>query len=95
MYIREAAEMLHRQPATLRQWERSGLLPKKLHPKRSDRGWRYWTATQIEEIRQWMRDQDLRPGKGLKHYHPTPEQIEAHIEGQRAPRKHRDELVAA
>lgn len=92
IYIADAAAMLNRRPATLREWERSGILPRKLRSKRSDRQWRYWTSEQIEEIQQWMQEIDLRPGKGLPHYHPTEEQINHHLEGQRKPRKH---LVAA
>lgn len=96
VFIREAGELLDRRPATIRMWEREHLLPKKLRPQRSDRGWRYWTYEQIEQIGNWMREKDMRPGKGLPHYDPDPEALHRHLEGQRRPRKHReDEAVAA
>jgi hypothetical protein len=87
-YMKDAAEYLNRRPATIRAWERSGILPKNLRPSRTDRGWRYWTYDQLDDIRHWMLELDLRPGKGLKHYNPTPEDIARHLEGQRKPRKH-------
>lgn len=98
IYIRDAALALNRRPATLREWERSGLLPRHLRSTRSERGWRYWSREQIEQIKAWMVEIDLRPGKGLEHYHPTPAQVQAHLEGQRRPRKVKvegEELVAA
>lgn len=95
IYMSEACELVGRKPATLRDWERRGVLPRKLRSKRSARGWRYWTEDQIEGIRQWMRDNDMRPGKGLPHYNPDPEQIARHIAGQRAPRKRAKEELAA
>jgi hypothetical protein len=93
IYIREAAEMLNRRPATLRMWEREDLLPKRLRSHRSERGWRYWLPDQIQDIGKWMIDEDMRPGRGLEHYHPTPEKLAAHLEGQRLPRKNRAERL--
>ncbi len=87
IYIREAAESLNRRPATIRMWEREGLLPKQLRPHRSHRGWRYWTQPQIDGLKRWMADNDMRPGKGLKHYRPTHEEVARHLEGQRRSRK--------
>lgn len=84
--IKEAAELLNRQPATLRHWERSGQLPAELMPSRDARGWRYWTESQVDAIATWMRDTDRRPGKGLPHYKPTDAQVMKHITGQRRPR---------
>ena len=93
IYIVELAELVNRRPATIRQWERSGALPTDCRPQRNDRGWRYWTPEQADKIAAWMQAQDLRPGKGLKHYRPTPEQVSTHIDGQRMKRD--PESVAA
>lgn len=87
VYIREAAEMLDRKPATLRSWERYGWLPKELRSQRGTRGWRFWTPAQIEGIREWMTANDMRPGKGLPHYKPNAAQVHQHMVGQRRPRK--------
>ena len=86
LYITEVADAVNRKPATVRDWERRGVLPKHLQANRADRGWRYWTPEQVDGIKQWMLDVDMRPGKGLPHYKPTPEQIDAGIEKQRLPR---------
>lgn len=95
VYIVELGEAVNRRPATIRQWERSGILPKELLPQRNERDWRFWTSAQVEGIKKWMRDQDLRPGKGLAHYQPTPDEVDAHIAGQRLPRKDREAKLAA
>ena len=87
IHIRELSVMLNRSPHTIRDWERSGRLPRHLRPLRSERGWRYWTPDQAHQLAQWMVDEDMRPGKGLPHYHPTQEQLEQHLQGQRRPRK--------
>lgn len=86
IYIREAAEILGRRMATLRKWEQLGVLPEHLRPHRGERGWRYWTEDQIEGIRQWIRDTNRFPGKGLPHYNPTEKQLEAAIKAMRIPR---------
>lgn len=65
--IRELAARLGRVPHTVRMWERRGLLPDDLLPTRDDRGWRCWTPEQFEGIRRWLKEQDMRPGKGLPH----------------------------
>jgi hypothetical protein len=95
IYIVEVAEQVNRKPATIRAWERSGMLPDELKPSRSDRGWRYWTQDQVDKMKQWIVDEDLRPGKGLKHYHPDAETLQGHLEGQRRPRKNREAREAA
>ncbi len=95
IFIVELAEAVNRRPATIRQWERSGILPDSLCPKRSDRGWRYWSENQIQLIKDWMERLDLRPGKGLGHYNPSAETLAGHLEGQRRPRKNRAEREAA
>lgn len=84
--IGDLAAKVNRRPHTIRQWERENLLPVKLVPRRDDRGRRYWTEHQAEEILLWMVRKDMRPGKGLKHYKPTPEQLNRHLERQRRPR---------
>src|SRR5256885_13357337 len=94
IFIRDAAERLNRRPATLRHWEREGILPARLRSHRTARGWRFWTSEQLDEIKQWMVDNDIRPGKGLK-YVPTPEQEAAHLEAMRTPRHRADELLAS
>lgn len=86
IYIREAAKILNRRMATLRKWEQLGVLPKHLIPHRGTRGWRYWTPDQIQEIRDWIRETDRRPGKGLPHYNPTEAELEKAIEAMRTPR---------
>src|SRR5436190_21429959 len=87
VYIREAAELLNRRMATLRKWEQLGLLPDDLLPHRGGRGWRYWTPEQIEGIRQWLKDTDRRPGKGLPHYDPTDAELDRAIAMMRKSRK--------
>ena len=87
IYIREAAELLDRRMATLRKWEQLGILPKHLLPQRGYRDWRYWTPDQIEGIREWIRETDRRPGKGLPHYNPTEAALERAIQQMRKPRK--------
>jgi hypothetical protein len=87
IYIREAAELLNRRMATMRKWEQLGVLPAHLRPHRGKRGWRYWTPSQIQGIREWLRDTDRRPGKGLPHYNPTEDQLDAAIASMRVPRR--------
>lgn len=86
VYIREAADLLNRRMATLRKWEQLGVLPEDLLPHRGTRGWRYWTPEQISGIREWIRETDRRPGKGLPHYNPTEKQLDKAIEAMRTPR---------
>lgn len=83
IYIKEASKLLNRREATLRGWERDKRLPRHLVSERDEKGWRYWTTAQIADILKWMVDTDLRPGKGLAHYKPTPAQLEKHLANQR------------
>lgn len=78
--ISDLAIFLNRRTDTIRGWERDGVLPKKLMPTRDENKWRSWTQEQAEQIKLWIQTEDRRPGKGLEHYNPTPEQAEAHIE---------------
>jgi hypothetical protein len=65
IYIGEAAEELNRVPHSLRIWMYRGIVPKNLLPSRDERNWRYWTREQIEGLKIWMVESDLRGGKGL------------------------------
>ena len=95
IYINDAADQLGRRPATIRDWERRGLLPKYLMSNRNDRGWRFWTPKQIEGLKAWMERKDMRPGKGLPHYKPDAATVVKHIQGQRKPRKKTEPPIAA
>lgn len=62
LQIIDVAHSLGRVPHTVRVWEREGRLPEHLRPERDERGWRYWTEEQVEGIRQWLIDENIRPG---------------------------------
>lgn len=85
IYIRDAADLLNRRMATLRKWEQLGVLPTHLIPHRGHRGWRYWTPEQIEGIKEWLKETDRRPGKGLPHYNPTEADLDRAIAMMRKP----------
>jgi len=63
--IGEVADELDRVPHTIRIWIYKGKLPNHLLPQRDDRNWRYWTQEQLDGLKQWVIDEDMRPGKGL------------------------------
>ena len=86
IWISEAADLLDRREHTLRVWEYNDMLPGHLRAHRDERGWRYWTPAQIEAIQHWLIDEDVRPGKGLKGYRPTPEKLAEHRRNMRGPR---------
>lgn len=66
LYIGDVSAELGRVPHTIRMWERRpGFLPAALKPKRDDRGWRYWTPEQVDAIKKWLVDEDIRPGKAF------------------------------
>jgi DNA-binding transcriptional MerR regulator len=65
LYIGEVAKELGRVQHTIRQWGRDKRLPKELMPSRDDNGWRYWTEEQVEKLKIWIVETDLRPGKGI------------------------------
>lgn len=90
IYISEASEMLDREPHTIRTWEYHNMLPEALKPHRDERGWRYWTSEQIQAIKDWLVDSDIRPGSGLPGYKPTPAQVDSHRNAIRASRRSRD-----
>ena len=87
IYIREAAVELNRRMGTLRKWEQIGILPEELVPQRGDRGWRYWTRPQLNALKDWIRETDRRPGKGLPHYNPTEAELDRAINAMRKQRK--------
>ena len=68
-YIGETAEKLGRKPHTLRVWIYNNKLPKELLPHRDEKNWRYWTSDQVEGLKRWLIDNDVRPGKGLSTTH--------------------------
>jgi hypothetical protein len=85
IYIDELVPIVNRKPDTIRKWERSGMLPAHLHPKRGTRDWRYWTDKQVygpRGILRWMKDNDIRPGA----YLTTAAQETNHIRHMRRPR---------
>ena|ERR671919_3273803 len=81
--IAYASKYLDRMPGTLRKWEREGVLPKHLLPVRDDRNRRYWSHDQLDQIKEWLKETDRRPGKGLPHYKPSPEKLHDHLVRQR------------
>jgi len=81
-YISEVAKIVNRRPATVRQWDRDKVLPRRLRAKRDGRG-RWWTGAQVDGIIDWMRETDRRPGKTLQYYRPTEEEVDNHIERMR------------
>jgi phage terminase Nu1 subunit (DNA packaging protein) len=89
VYIAEAAELLDRRIGTLRKWEANGILPLHLRPERGKRRWRYWTPTQIDGIKEWIRKTDRRPGRGIPHVderNADPEMVRKQIHAMRKPR---------
>lgn len=63
--IGEVADELDRVPHTIRIWMYQGRLPDELLPQRDERNWRYWTEEQLNGLKEWVVEQDMRPGKGL------------------------------
>lgn len=87
--IQDAAELVNRKMGTLRKWEREGVLPPDLLPQRDERNRRWWTPLQVEQIREWIKSTDRRPGKGLPYYDPSFDQVEAQVQRMRGPRPQR------
>lgn len=63
--ISEVAQKINRVPHTIRLYEKRPDFPDSLKSQRDDRGWRWWTEDQVEGIKNWIVDNDIRPGKGL------------------------------
>lgn len=64
--IAQLGRIIDRENNTIRAWERTGKLPKRLHPHRGPRNIRYWTHDQVhgkDGIIAWMEKNDMRPGK--------------------------------
>jgi hypothetical protein len=85
--IGQAAEELNRKPGTIRKWERENILPADCVPVRDSRGRRFFTAEQLDKIRQWIKDTDRRPGKGLAYYSPSFDEVEEQVKKMRGSRK--------
>ena len=81
--IVELSSIVNRRPATIRNWERRGIMPQELLPQRDDRGWRWWTSEQARGIVAWILQERMWPGKGLPHYKPDQERVAAHVEKMR------------
>lgn len=80
--IGELSLLINRRVGTIRKWESEGKLPKKLMPKRTKGGHRYWTESQVKQIVEWMERKDIRPGNLLVH----PDNTDGHIENLRRPK---------
>lgn len=63
--IGEVALRVGRVAHTVRGWDRDRL-PAHLKSHRDERGWRYWTEDQVDGIKEWLVENDVRPGKGLR-----------------------------
>ena len=72
--------------ATLRKWENLGILPDHLLPARGHRGWRYWTESQVEGLKEWVEETERWPGKGLPFYNPSQAKRDQAIDMMRHPR---------
>ena len=84
VYIDELAEIINREQGTIRKWERERL-PKRLHPKRGFRNWRYWTDAQVwgpSGIFAWMERNDMRPGNLVT----DPDKADEHVRNLRRPK---------
>lgn len=64
--ISQVGKLIGRVPHTIRQWEAHDRLPSHLRSARNDRGWRYWTATQVEGLKMWIITEDMNPGKAFR-----------------------------
>jgi DNA-binding transcriptional MerR regulator len=63
--ISEVAERVNRVEHTVRLWDLYKKLPEELRPTRNARGWRVWTEEQVEGIKRWLIEADIRPGKSI------------------------------
>jgi hypothetical protein len=84
VYIDELALIINREQGTIRKWERERL-PKRLHPKRGFRNWRYWTDSQVwgqNGVIDWMDRNDMRPGNLVT----DPDKADEHVRNLRRPK---------
>jgi hypothetical protein len=88
--------IVNRTSDTLRKWEEyNPNFPEHLHAHRDERGWRYWTPEQAEEIKIWMQG-NLKPiGWNLPTLKDrlTEEQVDAAIKLMRRPRPRQSEIM--
>jgi hypothetical protein len=89
IYIKDLRLLIDREIGTIRGWERSGILPKKLRPRRDERRWRYWTPAQVTGIQEWMKKNDMRPGPALA----KPENEARHLKNLRQPKLLKPALI--
>lgn len=89
IYLKEMAGAIDRRMNTVRLWEAQGVLPKDLQAHRDERGWRYWTPSQVQRIKAWMKREGRAPGSGLRNVKASPAQTEKILAGLRQPRPDR------
>lgn len=89
VYLSQMATALDRSAHTIRQWEAQGLLPSDLCPRRDQRQWRYWEKKQVKLLKQWMVDNKMIPGRGLRNYNPSKHKVRQVLRQMRAPRPDR------
>lgn len=85
IYIDSLCKIVDRKVNTIRKWERLGMLPRHLMPKRGKRNWRYWTHEQVygkRGIIEWMERENMRPGNLMTH----PDKEAEHVEKLRRPK---------
>lgn len=50
--VKDVEKIIDRDRNTILRWEREGLVP---HPQKDSRGWRFYTAADIEIIKKFMK----------------------------------------
>jgi DNA-binding transcriptional MerR regulator len=75
IYISELAAFLDRRIATIRMWDRTGLLPPDLKPFRDERNNRYWIKEQLPGLREWTSSRSV--AAGLDRH--IPEDVDEHL----------------
>jgi hypothetical protein len=86
IYMRELSKQIDRNSHTIRGWERDKILPRGLVPHRDDKGWRYWTDSQVVKMKEWMGTNGMAPGKGLSGFTPSVEKVQEMMTKLREPR---------
>lgn len=87
IYLHELSRILDRSSHTIRGWEKSDLLPKRLLPHRNEKGWRYWTPSQVDGLKAWVVKKNMVPGKGLSGFTPSPDRVQEMFAKLRQPRE--------
>lgn len=85
IYIGDLSALVDRSIATIREWDRDGVLPRECQPRRDSRGRRFWIKSQIAPLRAWIASRQVVPGGG----EITDAQVQRVLD---ANRKKRDEL---